>query len=74
MIVNSDDAKWGWMDEGLDNIMHTSQNEDRKKLFQMPNHPHRIEKSNPSRRGEPSKIVNYMSGESNYISTYHVLS
>jgi len=65
MIVNSDERQWGWMDEGLDTFMQYLTEQDFGKTFPdaiAPNEKY------PSRRGEPSKIVNYMSGDQNYIS------
>ena len=55
MIVNSDERQWGWMDEGLDTFMQYLTEQE----FQ-PNYP--------SRRGDPAKIVRYMSGDQDFIS------
>ena len=55
MIVNSDERQWGWMDEGLDTFMQYLTEQE----FQV---------DYPSRRGEPSKIVRYMSGDQDFIS------
>ena len=55
MIVNSDERQWGWMDEGLDTFVQYLTEQE----F-MPNYP--------SRRGSPSKIVPYMSGNQSFIS------
>ncbi len=55
MIVNSDERQWGWMDEGLDTfIQYLTEQE--------------LEEDYPSRRGKPSKIVRYMSGDQEFIS------
>ena len=55
MIVNSDERQWGWMDEGLDTFVQYLTEQE-------------FEKDYPSRRGEPSKIVRYMSGDQDFIS------
>lgn len=55
MIVNSDERQWGWMDEGIDTFVQYLTEQE----FQ-PNYP--------SRRGEASKIVRYMSGDQDFIS------
>lgn len=65
MIVNSDERQWGWMDEGLDTFMQYLTEQDFGKNFPEAIAPN---ETYPSRRGEPSKIVNYMSGDQNYIS------
>jgi len=64
MIVNSDERQWGWMDEGLDTFMQYIAEQE---FGQM--HPEAIapNKKYPSRRGEPSKIVNYMKGDQSFI-------
>ncbi len=65
MIVNSDERQWGWMDEGLNTFMqYLAEQEFGKK------HPDALAGLDkyPSRRGEPSKIVNYMKGNQDYIS------
>ncbi|MDP5231479.1 MAG: M1 family metallopeptidase [Cellulophaga sp.] len=64
MIVNSDERQWGWMDEGLDTFMQYLTEQDFGKNFPEAIAPN---ETYPSRRGEPSKIVNYMSGDQNYI-------
>lgn len=64
MIVNSDERQWGWMDEGLNTFMqYLAEQEFGEK------HPDAIKGYDkyPSRRGEPSQIVDYMKGEQNYI-------
>lgn len=65
MIVNSDERQWGWMDEGLDTFMQYLAEQDFGK-----NNPEVIAPNEkyPSRRGEPSKIVPYMSGDQSFIS------
>ena len=64
MIVNSDERQWGWMDEGLDTFMQYLAEQEFGKT-----HPTAIEGLDkyPSRRGEPMKIVNYMSGDQSFI-------
>lgn len=60
MIVNSDERQWGWMDEGLDTFMQYVAEQEFGDLY-----PEAIAPNDkyPSRRGEPSKIVPYMSGD-----------
>ena len=55
MIVNSDERQWGWMDEGLDTFMQYLTEQE-------------LDPEYPSRRGDPSKIVRYMSGNQDFIS------
>ena len=55
MIVNSDERQWGWMDEGLDSFVQYLTEQE-------------FEEDYPSRRGDPSKIVRYMSGDQDFIS------
>ncbi len=64
MIVNSDERQWGWMDEGLDTFMQYITEQE----FGL-SYPQAIEGNSkyPSRRGEPSKIVNYMKGNQDFI-------
>ncbi|MBU2995008.1 M1 family metallopeptidase [Cellulophaga baltica] len=64
MIVNSDERQWGWMDEGLDTFMQYMAEQEFGDAF-----PDAIAPNDkyPSRRGEPSKIVSYMSGDQDYI-------
>ncbi|QLG44318.1 M1 family metallopeptidase [Costertonia aggregata] len=64
MIVNSDERQWGWMDEGLDTFMQYLAEQDFGKA-----NPEVIAPNTkyPSRRGEPSKIVPYMSGDQSTI-------
>ncbi|SMC32107.1 M1 family metallopeptidase [Cellulophaga tyrosinoxydans] len=64
MIVNSDERQWGWMDEGLDTFMQYMAEQEFGEAF-----PDAIAPNDkyPSRRGEPSKIVPYMSGDQNFI-------
>ena len=64
MIVNSDERQWGWMDEGLDILMQYVAEQEFGEEFPdaiAPNQKY------PSRRGEPSKIVNYMKGNQDFI-------
>lgn len=64
MIVNSDERQWGWMDEGLDTFMQYVAEQEFGEEFPdaiAPNQKY------PSRRGEPSKIVNYMKGNQDFI-------
>jgi hypothetical protein len=65
MIVNSDERQWGWMDEGLDTFMQYLAEQE----FGEAN-PEVIAPNSkyPSRRGDPSKIVPYMSGDQSTIS------
>ena len=64
MIVNSDERQWGWMDEGLDTFGQYLAEQEFGKT-----HPEAIVGLDkyPSRRGEPSKIVRYMSGDQSFI-------
>ena len=55
MIVNSDERQWGWMDEGLDTFMQYLTEQE-------------FQENYPSRRGDPAKIVRYMSGDQDFIS------
>lgn len=48
MIVNSDERQWTWMDEGLNTFLQYLSEQE-------------WEENYPSRRGEPKKIVPYMS-------------
>ena len=60
MIVNSDERQWGWMDEGLDTFMqYLAEQEFGEKYPEIiaPNSQY------PSRRGIPSDIIPYMSGD-----------
>ncbi|MDG2371494.1 MAG: M1 family metallopeptidase [Flavobacteriaceae bacterium] len=66
MIVNSDERQWGWMDEGLDTFMQYLTEQEFGENFKNAISP--LEKY-PSRRGDPSKIVPYMSGNQENIST-----
>lgn len=50
MIVNSDERQWTWMDEGLNTFVQFLAEQEWSKDY-------------PSRRGEPAKIVPYMSSE-----------
>ena len=64
MIVNSDERQWGWMDEGLDTFMQYLTEQEFGKTY-----PEALgqNKSYPSRRGAPSKIVPYMKGNQDFI-------
>lgn len=65
MIVNSDERQWGWMDEGLDTFMQYVAEQEFGETYAeviTPNEKY------PSRRGDPAKIVPYMSGDQDYIS------
>ncbi|MGB2152751.1 MAG: M1 family metallopeptidase [Flavobacteriaceae bacterium] len=55
MIVNSDERQWGWMDEGLDTFVQYLTEQE-------------FEPNYPSRRGDPSKVIRYMSGDQDFIS------
>ena len=65
MIVNSDERQWGWMDEGLDTFMQYLTEQELGQNYKEAIAP--LEKY-PSRRGDPEKIVPYMSGFQNNIS------
>lgn len=65
MIVNSDERQWGWMDEGLDTFMQYLTEQEFGQNYKEAITP--LEKY-PSRRGDPEKIVPYMSGFQNNIS------
>ncbi len=60
MIVNSDERQWGWMDEGLDTFMQYLAEQEFGEKY-----PEAIAPASkyPSRRGDPSDIVPYMSGD-----------
>jgi hypothetical protein len=65
MIVNSDERQWGWMDEGLDTFMQYMAEQEFGEAYPdaiAPNEKY------PSRRGDPAKIVPYMSGDQSTIS------
>ncbi|MDH3698083.1 MAG: M1 family metallopeptidase [Flavobacteriaceae bacterium] len=65
MIVNSDERQWGWMDEGLDTFMQYIAEQEFGEKFPdviAPNEKY------PSRRGDPAKIVPYMSGDQTALS------
>ena len=65
MIVNSDERQWGWMDEGLDTFMQYMAEQEFGEAFPEAVAPN---SAYPSRRGAPSKIVPYMSGDQSAIS------
>ncbi len=50
MIINSDERQWTWMDEGLNSFVEYLTEKEWDKDF-------------PTRRGPPSKIVEYMEGD-----------
>ncbi|RAV28617.1 M1 family metallopeptidase [Sinomicrobium soli] len=54
MIVNSDERQWGWMDEGLNSFLQFLTEQ-------------AFEDNYPSRRGNPSGIVDYMKGDQDFI-------
>ncbi|MEL6916999.1 MAG: M1 family metallopeptidase [Bacteroidota bacterium] len=64
MIVNSDERQWGWMDEGLDTFMQYIAEQEFGAEFPDVIAPN---ENYPSRRGAPSKIVPYMSGDQSTI-------
>lgn len=64
MIVNSDERQWGWMDEGLNVFLQYLAEQEFGKAYPKAIAPHL---KYPSRRGEPSMIVDYMAGDQNYI-------
>ena len=55
MIINSDERQWTWMDEGLNTFVQYL-----TEVEWDPNYP--------SRRGDPTKIVDYMKGDPGNIS------
>ena len=65
MIVNSDERQWGWMDEGLDTFVQYLTEQEFAESY--PEVLGALEKY-PSRRGDPKKIIPYMSGDQNFIS------
>ncbi|MDA9587219.1 M1 family metallopeptidase, partial [Flavobacteriaceae bacterium] len=65
MIVNSDERQWGWMDEGLDTFMQYLTEQEFGETY--PNSIGSLDLY-PSRRGDPQKIVPYMSGNQDFIS------
>jgi len=60
MIVNSDERQWGWMDEGLDTFMQYMAEQEFGEAYPEAIAPNA---KYPSRRGDPAKIVPYMSGD-----------
>ena len=64
MIVNSDERQWGWMDEGLDTFMQYMAEQEFGVAY-----PEAIAPNSkyPSGRGEPTKIIPYMSGDQSTI-------
>jgi aminopeptidase N/phage pi2 protein 07 len=65
MIVNSDERLWGWMDEGLDTFMQYMAEQEFGERYPEAVAPN---SAYPSRRGAPSKIVDYMKGDQSFIS------
>ena len=65
MIVNSDERQWGWMDEGLDTFMQYMAEQEFGEAYPEAIAPN---EKYPSRRGDPAKIVPYMSGDQSTIS------
>jgi hypothetical protein len=65
MIVNSDERQWGWMDEGLDTFMQYMAEQEFGERYPEAVAPN---SAYPSRRGAPSKIVDYMKGDQSFIS------
>ena len=65
MIVNSDERQWGWMDEGLDTFMQYLAEQAFGEEY-----PEVLGSNSkyPSRRGAPSKIIPYMSGDQSTLS------
>lgn len=65
MIVNSDERQWGWMDEGLDTFLQYMAEQEFGEKY-----PDIIAPNNryPSRRGIPSDIIPYMSGDQKTLS------
>ncbi len=65
MIVNSDERQWTWMDEGLNTFVQYVAEQDFAEK-----HPDALssgDEAYPSRRGPAAKIVNYMSGNQDFI-------
>ena len=54
MIVNSDERQWTWMDEGLCSFVQYLTEQEFERNF-------------PSRRGPPTKIIDYMKGDKSGI-------
>lgn len=64
MIVNSDERQWAWMDEGLDTFMQYIAEQEFGEKYPKVISPN---KKYPSRRGAPSKIIPYMSGNQDFL-------
>jgi hypothetical protein len=64
MIVNSDERQWGWMDEGLTTFIQYLTEQEFGKRY--PESISGLDKY-PSRRGEPKKIVPYMSDDQDFL-------
>ena len=65
MIVNSDERQWGWMDEGLDTFVQYLTEQEFADSY--PQVLGALQKY-PSGRGDPRKIIPYMSGDQSFIS------
>ncbi|MGB5944256.1 MAG: M1 family metallopeptidase [Leeuwenhoekiella sp.] len=65
MIVNSDERQYGWMDEGINTFVQYVAEQDFGENFPEAIAPN---EKYPSRRGAPSAITRYMSGNQEYIS------
>ena len=64
MIVNSDERQWAWMDEGIDTFMQYIAEQEFGEKYPKVITPN---KKYPSRRGAPSKIIPYMSGDQDFL-------
>jgi hypothetical protein len=64
MIVNSDERRWGWMDEGLNTFLQTITEREYGEKYPEDIAPY---ETYPSRRGTPAGIVDYMRGDQRYI-------
>jgi len=64
MIVNSDERQWTWMDEGLTTFVQYIAEQDFGEAYPDAIAPN---KKYPSRRGPAKNIVDYMSGDQDYL-------
>ncbi|NNJ81711.1 MAG: M1 family metallopeptidase, partial [Flavobacteriaceae bacterium] len=64
MIVNSDERQWTWMDEGLTTFVQYIAEQDFGEAYPSAIAPN---KKYPSRRGPAKNIVDYMSGDQDYL-------
>jgi len=64
MIVNSDERQWTWMDEGLTTFVQYVAEQDFGDRYPDAIAPN---KKYPSRRGPAKNIVDYMSGDQDYL-------